>query len=268
MRFYRSELRLVFGRRRNQALLVLLAAVPIFIGVVLKINGGPTRGDGPAFLTDVTHNGLFLVFTSLSLLLGFLLPLVVGAVSGDTVAGEAGAGTLRYLLAVPVGRTRLLAVKLAGAFTFAGAAVALVGAVALATGAALFPVGDVTLLSGDAVPFSDGLGRGALIVLYVALSMFGLCALGLFVSTLTEVGIAAMIATVVLAVASEILDAIPQLHAIHPFLLTHHWNDFGELLRRDPRPGWILGGLAVQLGYVLIAGSLAWTRFSGADVTS
>jgi len=268
MRFYRSELRLVFGRRRNQVLLLLLAAVPVFIGVVVKVNGGVHGDGGPPFLTEVTRNGLFLVFTSLSLLLGFLLPLAIGAVSGDTVAGEAGAGTLRYLLAVPAGRTRLLAVKLAGAITFAAAAVTLVGLVGLVTGAVLFPLGDVTLLSGDAVPFADGLGRGALVVLYVGVSMTGLCTLGLLVSTLTEVGIAAMIGTVVLAIVSEILDAIPQLHVIHPYLLTHHWNDFGELLRRDPRLGWLLGGLAVQLGYVLVAGSAAWTRFSNADITS
>lgn len=268
MRFYLSELRLLFGRRRNQALLVLAAAVPLLVGIVLKVNGGPAGSDGPPFLAQVSENGLFLVFTSFAVLLGFLLPLIIGVVSGDAVAGEAGAGTLRYLLAVPAGRTRLLAVKLAGTVTFAATAVLLVALVGLATGAALFPVGRVVLLSGDAVPFADGLGRAALVVAYVSVSLFGLCALGLLVSTATEVPVAAMATTVVLAIVSEILDALPQLHAVHPFLLTHHWNDFGELLRRDPRPGWLLGGLAVQLGYVLVAGSFAWSRFVAADVTS
>jgi hypothetical protein len=37
----------------------------------------------------------------------------VAVVAGDSMAGEAGYGTLRYLLAVPAGRVRLLTVKYA-----------------------------------------------------------------------------------------------------------------------------------------------------------
>lgn len=267
-RFYRSELRLVFGRRRNQILLALLGAVPLLIGTILKVDGGPSGSDGPPFLNLVTGNGLFLVFTALAVLLGFLLPLVIGIIGADTVAGEAGSGTLRYLLAVPAGRGRLLAVKYAGAATYTTAAVLVVGLVGLATGAALFPVGRVTLLSGASVSYADGVGRAALVVAYVAASLLGLVALGLLVSTFTEVPVAAMATTVVLAVVSLILDALPQVHAVHPYLLTHHWLDFGELLRNDPRVHLLLAGLAVQAGYVLVAASLAWSRFSGADVTS
>lgn len=267
-RFYRSELRLVFGRRRNQILLALLGAVPLLIGIILKVDGGPSGSDGPPFLNLVTSNGLFLVFTALAVLLGFLLPLVIGIIGADTVAGEAGTGTLRYLLAVPAGRGRLLAIKYAGAATYTGAAVLIVGLVGLATGAALFPVGRMTLLSGTSVSYADGVGRSALVVAYVAVSLLGLVAVGLLVSTFTEVPVAAMATTVVLAVISLILDALPQLHAVHPYLLTHHWLDFGELLRSDPRVHLLLAGLAVQAGYVLVAASLAWSRFSGADVTS
>ena len=54
---------------------------------------------------------MFLTFIALSTLLVLVLPVVVSVVAGDSVAGEAGYGTLRYLLTVPAGRTRLLAVK-------------------------------------------------------------------------------------------------------------------------------------------------------------
>lgn len=267
-RFCASELRLVFGRRRNLVLLAFLGAVPLLIGITVKVNGGPNRGDGPPFLSDVTNNGLFLVFTSLAVLLAFLLPLVIAIISGDTVAGEASTGTIRYLLAVPVSRPRLLAVKFVGSASYTGVAVLTISVVALATGAALFPVGRVTLLSGDTVSFPDGVLRGLLIAGYVFVSLLGLVATGLFLSTLTEVPVAAMASTVVFAIVSSILDALPQLHAIHPYLLTHHWMDFGELLRSDPRVHFLLAGLAVQAAYVAIAGSLAFSRFTGADITA
>lgn len=269
-RAYRAEVALVFGRRRNWVLLVALGLVPILIGVALKIDGPPTGNgqNGPRFLDQVTENGLFLIFTALAVTLPLLMPLVLGIVSGDTIAGEAGGGTLRYLLTVPVPRGRLLAVKAAATTTYAAGCVAVIGATGLAAGAVLFPVGELTLLSGDRVSFADGLGRGLLVGGYVLLSLTGLLAAGLFFSTLTEVPVAAMAATIVFAVASQVVDSIPQLHALHPFLLTHHWLDFGELLRIEPRVGFLLTGLAVQLAYVLIGASLAWSRFTTKDVTA
>jgi len=267
-RQYGAELRLVFARRRNMVLLGGLGLVPILVGVAIRVNGGASGNDGPRFLNQISENGLFLVFTSLALMLPFLLPLVIGIVSGDTVAGEAGAGTLRYLLTVPVARGRVLLVKGAAALSFAVAAICVVSAVGLIVGAALFPVGDVTLLSGDQVSLADGLARGALVGAYVMLSLTGLVAIGLLCSTLTEVPVAAMATTIVFAIVSQVVDAIPQLRVVHPYLLTHHWLDFGELLRIEPRAGLLLTGLAVQAGYVAVAGSFAWSRFSGADITS
>ena len=145
------------------------------------------------------------------------------------------------------------------------ATVALVG---LATGAAVFGLGETTLLSGDTVPLSEGLLRGLGVAAYVALSLTGLVAVGLFLSTLTEVPVAAMAATIVVAVASTVLNALPQLSVIHPFLLTHHWLDFGELLRPTVDLGALASGLRVQVGWVLVAGALAWSRFTTADITA
>lgn len=266
-RLLRSELRLVFGRRRNQVLLVALGLVPVLVGVAVRLSrrGG---GRGPAFLDQVSSNGLFLVFTSLAVSLPLFLPLTVGIVSGDAVAGEASAGTLRYLLVVPVPRGRVLVAKAVGSLAFATAAVLTVAVVGLVAGAVLFGLGDVTLLSGDAVSLGAGLLRGLAVAAYVALSMTGLVAVGLFASTLTEVPVAAMATTVVVAVTSAVLDALPQLAVVHPYLLTHHWLDFGEILRRQVDVGVLVSGLGVQLGWVLVFASLAWARFTSADVTA
>lgn len=268
-RLLRSELRLVLGRRRNLVLLIGLALVPLLLGTVVAITqDSALGGQGPGFIGRVAGNGLFLVVSALFVCLPFLLPLCIGIASGDAVAGEAAAGTLRYLLVVPLGRTRLLAAKAVAALAFAACAVVGIALVALVTGWAYFGIGDMALLSGTTVPLGDALLRVAGVVAYVGLSLTGLAAVGLFFSTLTEVPVGAMAATVVTAVVSTVLDSLPQLDAIHPALLTHHWFDFAELLRIEPDPGVLGQGLAVQAAWVAVFGALAWSRFTTADVSS
>ncbi len=268
-RLLRSELRLLFGRRRNQALLVVLALMPVLIGIAIRVSNGPSEpGEGPPFLERVSGNGLFLAFTGLAAVVPFFLPLAVGVVSGDAVAGEAQTGTLRYLLTVPVSRTRLLLVKYGGLLSFALAASMLVAVVGLLVGWALFPTGDVTLLSGTTIPVSSAILRATLVALYVTASLAGLAALGLAVSTFTEVPVAAMATTVVLAITSQIFGAIPQVSWLHPYLFTDQWLAFGDLLR-DPVPtGALVDGLVLQLCWAVIALAVAWSRFTTRDITS
>jgi len=272
-RFYASELRLVLLRRRNLLLLVVTAVFPLIIGIALRLaaphpqDGG---GGGPAagFFNQLAGNGVFLTFIALSTLLVLVLPVVVAVVAGDSVAGEAGYGTLRYLLAVPAGRTRLLAVKYGVIVTFALCATFIVSAVALAAGAALFPVGPVTLLSGTTVSLAAGLVRLLFVTLYVTAAMAALGAIGLAISTLTEHAIGAIAALMILVVTSEVIDNVPALHAAGPYLPTHWWLSFDSLLRVPVDTSTLLRGLLSFAVYALLFGSFAWARFTSADVTS
>lgn len=268
-RLVRAELRLVLGRRRNQVLVAGLGLVPLLLGLVLFFTQHSELGtQGPGFIAQATQNGLFLVIASLFLCLPFLLPLTIAIGSGDAVAGEASAGTLRYLLLLPVDRTRLLAAKAVGALTFAAVAVLAIATVGLIAGGVLFGLRDVVLLSGTTVPLADGLLRVAGVVAYIGMSLTGLVAVGLFFSTLTEVPVAAMAATVVVSVVSAVLDSLGALSAIHPYLLTHHWFDFAELLRLQVDWGTIGAGVWVQAAWVIVFGAAAWARFTQADITS
>jgi ABC-2 type transport system permease protein len=269
-RFLRSELGMVFRRRRNQAILAVLAAIPVVIAVAIKVTAPPDdgSGDGPPFLFSITGNGIFVALTALTVVLPLFLPLAVSVVSGESVAGEASLGTLRYLLVVPVSRTRLLAVKYAGALAYCLAAALAVAVVGTLMGALLFPVGPVTLLSGSQVPYGEGLARLALVALYIAAMMAGLAAIGLFISTLTESAIAAMAATAVLSVLSQVLDQVPQLDWLGPWLFSHYWLDYGDLLRDPIATGGVTRGLAATAAYVLVFGALAWSRMTTKDVSS
>ncbi|MFF3005130.1 ABC transporter permease [Kitasatospora sp. NPDC057940] len=266
---FRNELHLTFRRMRTKVLLGILAVLPILIGVVVKLNtGSPHEGGGGVnFIAQTTQNGLFLVFTALAVALPVFLPMTVGVVAGDSVAGEAATGTLRYLLVAPAGRTRLLAAKFTAGLVFCLAATAAVAAAALATGAALFPLGEVTLISGDTIGFGDALLRAVLVAGVVAASLAGLVAIGLFVSTLTGSGIAAMAATVGLVVTVQILDAFPQLDAVRPFLFTHYWLSFADLLRQPMYWDDVWKDLGLQAAYVAVFGAAAWSRFTSRDIS-
>jgi ABC-2 type transport system permease protein len=265
-RFLRSELRLIFGRRRNQAGLGILALVPIMIAITVKVST-PRPGRGPDFFGSITSNGLFVALSSLSIELGLFLPLAVAAIAGDSIAGEANIGTLRYLLTVPVHRTRLLAVKFAAITIFAMAAtfwVSLVGAVA---GLALFGGGEMTLLSGTQIGLGSAVLRVLMATIYLGLCFASLGAIGLFVSTLTEQPIGATIAVVIINVMSFILDSIPQLSWLHEWLPTHWWMSFGDFLRDPVAWGDVTRGLLTAAGYMLVFWLAAWARFSDKDVT-
>jgi ABC-2 type transport system permease protein len=269
-RLLRSELRLIFGRRRNQAGLAVLAALPIIIAVAIKVSN-PSPQDaaaGPDFFGSITSNGIFVALAALTAELPLFLPLAVAAISADTIAGEANLGTLRYLLTVPVHRTRMLAVKYAAVVIFAFAATLLVAAVGLAIGLALFGGGSLTLLSGTQIGVGAALGRLLMVCAYIAVGLCALGAIGMFVSTLTEQPIGGTIAIVMFSVTNFILDTIPQVGWLHPYLLTHWWLSFGDLLRDPVATHDIQRGLLSAAAYVVIFWTAAWARFSSRDVTS
>ncbi len=267
-RFLRSELRLIFRRRRNQIGLIVLALVPILIAIAVKSTASQPGDDAPDFFRSITENGLFVALSALTIELGLFLPLAVSVIAGDSIAGEANVGTLRYLLTVPVARLRLLSVKYAALVVFAFVATLTVTVTGMVVGLLLFGGGDLTTLSGTQVSFADGFIRVLGVSAYISLCLASLGAVGLFISTLTEQPIAATIATLFFSAASLILDAIPQVSWLHPYLITHHWMAFGDLLRDPVAWAGIAHGLYVAAAYATVFFLAAWARFAGKDVTS
>jgi ABC-2 type transport system permease protein len=270
LRFFNSELRLVFGRPRNLALLGVLAIVPVFLGILLRVtiatSGGP---GGPPFLNQLAGNGVFLALVVLWLTLTVpLLPLSVAVVSGDAIAGEAGLGTLRGLLTVPAGRTRLLAVKYAAMVVFSLAACLLATVVSLIMGFVLFHAGSVTLLSGTTISLGAGVLRVLAVALFAAAAMASLGAIGLAASTLTQHSVGAIAGILVLTVASAICDQLQQLSAIHSYLPTHYWLSWDGLFRSPVDWSGFEHGLVSYALYAVIFGAIAWAKLSSADITA
>jgi len=256
----------VFGRARVRALLVVLAAVPVFLALAVYLSGGPANGNGPAFVDRVTQNGVFTALAALTVSMPFFIPLSVSVVAGDSIAGEASLGTLRYLLVRPAGRARLLLAKGLVVALFCLVAALVIVVFGLIAGVAFFPHGVVVTLSGTTVPFLDGMGRSLLAALVVGASMFGLASIGLFISTLTDAPIAAMAVTLGAVIVSAILDSVSEVSFLHPWLFTNYWTAFGDLVRAPIYWHNIWKDLLLQAGYVAVFGAAAWARMTSRDV--
>lgn len=265
-RLLRSEVQLIIGRRRNQMGLLVLAALPVVMAIAIRASN--SRRGGPDFFSSVTSNGLFLSFAALGVEIALFLPLAIAMLAGDSIAGEANQGTLRYLLTVPVSRARLLLVKATSLAIGALIGVSVVAVAGLVAGIALFGTGPLTTLSGSQISVLEAFGRLALAVLYIAAGIAALGVVGLFISTLTEQPIAAMVALVIVTTLAWVLDAVPQVDWLHPWLIVDRWTAFSDVLR-DPIYWSEMGrGLVLDAAYALVFGLLAWARFAGKDITS
>ncbi|MGH3460250.1 MAG: ABC transporter permease [Kribbellaceae bacterium] len=265
LQLFRSELHLTFGRARIWMGLGVLAVVPIVIGVAIRLSGNSGGAEG--FLGQVAGNGVFLVVAGLGLSMPFFLPTAVTVVSGESLAGEASLGTLRTVLTAPAGRSRLLAAKMVALAVFCVAATMTVWLSGLVAGVVLFPVGDVTTLSGTTVSLAEGLLRALGIAGLISASMLGLAAIGLFISSLTSTPLAAMAATFGGYVVLGILNSIPQIDVIHPWLLMNNWFSFADLMRDPPFWDNIGKNLALQGAYVVVFYAAAWARLTSRDIS-
>ncbi|MER5672529.1 ABC transporter permease [Pseudonocardia alni] len=281
------ELALLLRRTRVWLCWLLLCALPALVAVVVSATGIlPPPGQGPAFLSAVATNGQIFPAFALALVLPILLPITVAVVAGDTVAGEAAAGTLRYLLIRPVGRLRLLVAKLVSVAFFVVTAVTLVVLTSYAVGIAVFgtgtttatggltlpPVdagpGSVASLSGTVIEPADLATRTGLTVAYLALCMLTLGALGIFFSTLTDSPLAAALAVLAVVVTSASLQALDASAAFVDFLPTAHWLAWIDLYRDPVLYDAARTGAWVQAGWVAVAVGAAWANLATKDIAS
>ncbi len=270
-----TELRRQLARRRTWVALAGTALVPVIIAVALVVNGGGGGGsdDGggggdPTGLFDLaTASGLNFALVSIAAMSPFLVPVVVALFTGDTVSSEAGWGSLRYLLARPVGRSRLLARKLAVGVVLGLVAVAIVPLSGTIAGTLAFgwtgvqtPFG--VLAAGDAIL------RLVAVCGYVAWSTAWVAALAFWLSTTTDAPVGAVAGTIVLVIVVQILDAITALGSLRDWLPVHEGTAWLGLLASPARTGDLARGILLQVPYVVVFLGLAFWHFRRKDVLS
>ena len=299
------ELVKLLRRPRTWISVVLTCALPFMVAVFITISHlAPPPGQGSAFLSAVLQNGALYPAAALALVLPVFLPVAVAVVAGDSIAGEATTGTLRYLLVRPVGRTRLLVAKLISVIVYVLIVVLTVTFTAYATGVFLLgpsqaaavgqappggaagpggagsglagqaPTagqaagGAVTSLSGAPLSLLQVAERTAGAIAFITVSMLGVAAIALFLSTITDSALGSALGALAALVASEALVTLNAATVVQPYLPTRYWLAWIDFFRQPIFWRDIQRGFGIQAVYVAVFLAAAWANFSTKDITA
>ena len=295
------ELVKLLRRSRTWISVVLTCALPFMVAVFIAITHlVPPPGQGSAFLSAVLRDGALYPAAALALVLPVFLPVAVAVVAGDSIAGEATGGTLRYLLVRPVGRTRLLVAKLISVVVYVLLVVLAVTFTAYATGVFLLgpseaaavgqapgvPGGSAPGLAGQAPTAGQAAGaavtslsgaplsllqlteRTAGAIAFITVSMLGVAAIALFLSTITDSALGSALGALAALVASEVLVTLNAATVVQPYLPTRYWLAWIDFFRQPVFWRDIQRGFGIQAVYVVVFLAAAWANFSTKDITA
>jgi ABC-2 type transport system permease protein len=266
------ELAKMLRSRRTWVTIAVIDLLPSLVAVLLALTDlGPRPGTGPAFLSAVLADGALFPLAAIAIILPLFLPAAVAVTAGDTIAGEAQQGTLRYVLIRPVGRTRLLVAKLVSVMGFVLLTLLVVAATSYVLGVLLLghatAAGPTTTLSGTQLTTPQLLERTGLALAYALLSMLGVAAVALFLSTMVRSPLAAAMGTLALLIGSSLLLTLDAAHGLRPYLVTRYWLSFIDLFRDPILWHDVLHGVLLQAGYVVVLLGAAWANFVTKDIT-
>jgi ABC-2 type transport system permease protein len=267
-----AEMRRQAARRRTQLALGFMLVLPLIILLAFQFGGGgdDDNGNGEfASLVELATSGglnftLFTIFVSAS----FLLVVVVALFCGDTVASEASWGSLRYLLAIPVPRARLLAVKLVVALAYSALALLLLAGTALAVGTARYGWSPLRSTVAAEIPAGVGVLRLLGVLGYLGVVLLVVAGLAFLLSVSIDAPLGAVGGAVLLWILSSILDQITALGVIRSFLPTHYSTAWLGLLSTPVQTDEVVRGCVSAISYAAVFWALAFWRFTRKDVVS
>ncbi len=268
------ELGKMLRSRRTWVTIAIIDSLPVLVAVLLAMTDiAPRPGTGPAFLSAVLTDGALYPLAAIAIILPLFLPAAVAITAGDSIAGEAQQGTLRYVLIRPVGRTRLLVAKLVAVMGFVLVTLVVVAATAYVLGVLLLGNQEVTstavttTFSGTTLTTPQLIQRTGLALAYALLSMLGVAAVALFLSTMVRSPLAAAMGTLALLIGSSLLLTLDAANGLQPYLVTRYWLAFVDLFRAPIRWHDVVHGVILQAGYVVIFLGAAWANFVTKDIT-
>ena len=264
----RVELVRQLRRRRTQIAIGFLVLLPFILLAAFELGSdGQANTSGGLVDLATTSGANFTIFT-LFASSGFLLVVIAALFFGDTVASEASWSSLRYLLAAPVPRSRLLRQKALVSALLTALALIVLPAVATGVGVLFYGTGHALSPTGAAMPFGTAMQRVALTVVYLFVHLSWVAAAALLLSVSTDAPLGAVGGAVLLSILSQILDSITALGRLRDYLPTHYAFAWADLLGADVNWSDMAWGAFSAVAYAAVFGLLAWRRFATKDVTS
>ncbi|MFJ7180073.1 ABC transporter permease [Streptomyces massasporeus] len=266
---FRVELIRQLKRRRTQVMAGVLVALPVILLIAFQVGGDPGGNNNRLNLMDTaTASGANFAAVNLFSAAGFLLVIPVALFCGDTVASEASWSSLRYLLAAPVPRARLLWSKLAVGLTLSLAAMVLLPVVALAVGTAAYGWGPLELPTGGSLSTGTAAQRILIVVAYIMVSQLVTAALAFWLSTRTDAPLGAVGGAVFLTIIGSVLDEVTALGDWRHFLPAHWQYAWLDAVRPQLEWSEMIQGTSVSVTYALVLFALAFRGFARKDVVS
>jgi ABC-2 type transport system permease protein len=264
----RVELVRQLRRRRVQLLLGFLVLLPFILWAAFEFGGDGGGGGGSGFVDLATSSAPNFVVFTLFAVSSFLLPMIVALFFGDTIASEASWSSLKYLLAMPIPRHRLMRQKAVASGLLSLFAITLLPAVALLVGVIFYGTGEALSPTGDAIPFDQAMVALLFTVIYLAIHLLWVAGMALFLTVSTDAPLGAVGGTVLVAILSSILDQITALEDLRNFLPTHYAFAWSDLISTDIDWSNMAAGAFSAVIYAAFFGMLAWRRFQTKDITS
>ncbi|MGW4872390.1 ABC transporter permease [Streptomyces chartreusis] len=265
----RVELIRQLKRRRTLVMYGILAVLPFVLVAAFAIGGEPDGGGNRITLMDTaTASGANFAAVNLFVSAGFLLVIPVALFCGDTVASEAGWSSLRYLLAAPVPRARLLWSKLVVGLGLSLAAMILLPVVALAVGTAAYGWGPLQIPTGGSIDTGTAAQRLVVIVAFIFVSQLVTAGLAFWLSTKTDAPLGAVGGAVGLTIVGNVLDAVTALGDWRHFLPAHWQFAWADAVQPTPEWSGMIQGAAISITYALVLFALAFRGFARKDVVS
>ena len=265
----RVELVRQLKRRRTLIMGGILALLPFVLLIAFAIGGDPGgRNDRVTLMDTATASGANFAAVNLFVSAGFLLVIPVALFCGDTVASEAGWSSLRYLLAAPVPRARLLWSKLLVALGLSLAAMILLPVVALAVGTAAYGWGPLQIPTGGALDTGTATQRLLVVVAYIFVSQLVTAGLAFWLSTKTDAPLGAVGGAVGLTIVGNVLDAVTALGHWRDFLPAHWQFAWADAVQPQPEWSGMIQGAAISITYALVLFALAFRGFARKDIVS
>ncbi|WP_151772273.1 ABC transporter permease [Streptomyces abyssomicinicus] len=267
-------LRVEFARQlkrgRTLAMGAVLTLLPVVMAVAFAVGDDSEEGAGRRInlMDTATASGVNFAATCLFVSASLLLVVPVALFCGDTVASEANWSSLRYLLAAPVPRMRLLSSKLAVGLAMSLAAMVWLPLVALAVGSVAYGWGPLRIPTGGSLPLTEALWRLLLIVGYLFVSQLVTAGLAFWLSTRTDAPLGAVGGAVGLTIVGSVLDQVEALGHWREFLPAHWQFAWADAIQPQPVYDGMLQGMSVSVTYALVLFALAFRGFARKDIVS